>query len=173
MIAPYPGLNRVADIRRMVDDLAQRFSERPDVVTSAARITATMDSFATGARATPWREPTLFVYSTDPVGAFGTGTYLDDLARGMGATNAIADDGWVKLSLEDVTRLDPAAIVLVQTQADDGTAAQRLAVLPIAAARNDRINVLVHPDALMPSTAVVDVAGQLHAALEAFVEPAS
>jgi ABC-type Fe3+-hydroxamate transport system substrate-binding protein len=83
----------------------------------------------------------------------------------MGAVNATAAKGWPELSLEDVLRLDPEAIVLVRDSGPPGIdpveAAGALAFLNTTARRHGRIAVLFHPDALLPSSAVIGVAAEM------------
>ena len=80
--------------------------------------------------------------------------------------------GYPELMLEDVLNINPDSIVLVYDAppgSDDvDELAGALAVADIAAARDGRIAVLVHRDALMPSTGIVEVAAALKKALAGF-----
>ncbi|MBT8484549.1 MAG: hypothetical protein KJO43_03155, partial [Phycisphaerae bacterium] len=69
----------------------------------------------------------LLVYATEPVGVFGGGTYLDDVLRRLGGTNAVTASGWLEMSLEDVVHLDPSAIIVVRAEAPDGRDAAAVA----------------------------------------------
>ena len=112
-----------------------------------------------------FRGRTMLVAHPDPVLVFGQGTYLDDVLRALGGVNAVGQRGWAELSLEDVIRLDPEAIVLVQPAEVARPATGGLETLQIAAARDGRIATLAHPDAHYPSSAVVGVAEALREVL--------
>lgn len=117
---------------------------------------------------------TLLMYSVDPTSVFGQGTYLNDVLIALGGTNASNAKQWAQLSLEDIVRLDPEAIIVVKPGADPKTdaliAAGPLGRLDIAAVRNKRIAVLTHPDAFTPSSGIIGVAEQLRAILRSFAE---
>jgi ABC-type Fe3+-hydroxamate transport system substrate-binding protein len=121
-----------------------------------------------------WTGRTLLAADTEPVLAFGRGTYLHDILAAMGGANAVGSEGWVELSLEDVGRLDPEAIVIVrehgQPDLDPVEAAGPLAKLDIAACRHGRIAVLWHPDAMLPSSGIIGVAGRMRQVLEALAD---
>ena len=115
---------------------------------------------------------TLLVHHFDPVGVSGRGTYLHELVARLGGVNAAQGDGWLDLSLEDIARLNPEAIVLVMPGAsmdlDANASAGALASMNIDAVRNGRIAILRHRDALTPCTAVADVADELREILVSF-----
>ena len=86
-----------------------------------------------------------------------------------------AGNGWVQLSMEDVVRLDPEAVLLVldvpSTRAP--TTAQALGGfrdLNIAAVREQRLAVLAHRDSLLPSSGVIPVAHGMRALLNELAE---
>ena len=83
---------------------------------------------------------------------------------------------WAELSLEDVLRLDPEAIILVRDRGpadiDPIEAAGPLGLLDTTARRDGRIAVLWHADANLPSSAVSGVADQMRAVLGRLAEPA-
>ncbi len=115
---------------------------------------------------TPWTGRTLLVADTAPaILVFGHGTYLHDILSSLGGRNATPTRGWSELSLEDVVRLDPEAIILVRDRGpadvDPIEAAGPLASLDTTAGREGRIVVLWHPDAMLPSTAVIEVAQRM------------
>jgi ABC-type Fe3+-hydroxamate transport system substrate-binding protein len=89
----------------------------------------------------------------------------------LGGTNAAHVTGWAELSLEDVIRLDPAAIIVVRETPPEGdaiSAAGPLGHLDIAAVRDGRLAVLVHPDVNLPSTGVIGVAEALRSVVVAW-----
>jgi hypothetical protein len=73
----------------------------------------------------------------------------------MGTQNALQSDGWVMLSLEDIGKLQPELIVVVSDSAipESSLVAINSLQIPIAP--------LVHSDALIPSSKIVDVANAL------------
>ncbi len=119
----------------------------------------------------------LLLFACDPVMAFGSGSYLGDLLLAIGGTNALALRGFPELSVEDVQRLAPDAIVLVRTAGAAGTAGAAIDAheetlrrfarrLDVPATRRGRLGVLVHPSAMLPGPAVGGLAAALAATLE-------
>jgi ABC-type Fe3+-hydroxamate transport system substrate-binding protein len=92
-----------------------------------------------------------------------------------GARNAVRDSGWVQLSLEDVVRLAPDAIVLVKPGASVDEVRSDLgplATIDVPAVQQGQLAVLAHPDALLPSSAVVGVVADLRGILQRFATTA-
>jgi iron complex transport system substrate-binding protein len=179
-LAGWRGVNTIDDIEAMVRELPAILYEpgSDELAALTARAADMLNGIA--AALTPgetadelWRGRTLLVYATSPLGVFGRGTYLHDVLVRFGAVNVINAEGWVQLTLEDVTRLDPGAIILIRPaprvhraeEVDALEAAGALGTLDIEAARAQRFAVLSHPDALMPSTAVAEVAEELRRVL--------
>ena len=104
----------------------------------------------------------------------GRDTYLDDILDALGGRNAVQAVGWVELSLEDVLRLDPEAIIIVR---DHGPAVEAvdaagpLGDLDTTARRRGRIVVLHHPDANLPSSGVIGLAREMRRVLRRLAEP--
>ena len=167
--------NTLDDIEQMVREVPAVLypSQGPDRAAAAARAADILNRMA--AALTPgtdraWAGRTLLVAGTEPsVLVFGQGTYLDDVLTALGAKNATTNSGWAELSLEDVIRLDPEAIIVVRDRGpsdiDPIEAAGPLGSLDTTARRNGRIAVLWHADAMLPSSAVVEVAGSLREVL--------
>jgi ABC-type Fe3+-hydroxamate transport system substrate-binding protein len=125
-----------------------------------------------------FRGGTLMVSAVDPVMVFGSGTYLHDVLVALGGSNAASARGWATLSLEDVVRLNPQAIIIVREPGANGeTDLQQVAgplmKLDIDAVRDGRVAVLRHPDAFTPSTGIIGVASELRAILRRFGENGS
>ncbi len=105
-----------------------------------------------------------------------TDTFLrmNDVLLAMGGTNAIDVDGYPQLSLEDVVRLDPEAIIVIvpgpSQPADPVAAAGALGTLEISAVRDGRVAWLTHPDVFVPSSGVVDVAREFRRVLRTLAE---
>ncbi|MHC5003046.1 MAG: substrate-binding domain-containing protein, partial [Planctomycetota bacterium] len=124
------------------------------------------------------RGRTLLVCGLDPLTVFGAETYLHELLVAQGARNATEARGWAMLSMEDVARLDPEAIVLVvdarlDAEADPDRRLGALRQLDVAAVRDGRMAVLDDPDAFLPSTGLPAVARRLESILRGFAGPAS
>jgi len=161
-----------------LDDIEQMVREVPGVLypqggvsreAAAARAADLLNRMATALTpgpAAPWTGSTLLVADTEPaILVFGLGTYLHDVLRALGGRNATTTSGWSELSLEDIVRLDPEAIILVRNRGpadiDPIEAAGPLALLNTTARREGRIAVLWHVDAMLPSTAVIDLADRM------------
>ena len=172
-------INSIDDIEQVIRDLpGVLYADRPDRQTLVAGRAAEMLNEIAAALTPPgdggWRGRTLLVSDTEPVWVFGHGTYLHDILTAMGGANAVGAQGWVQLSLEDVGRLDPEAIIIVRDRGpsdlDPLEAAGPLRKLDTTARRRGRIAVLWHPDAKLPSSGVVGVAQEMRRVLEALAE---
>ncbi len=171
-------INTIHDIQRTIRELPLAvFSANDGRRAGATRRAAELLDAIADAVSPPqeelWGGPTLLVADTEPVLAFGQRTYLDDCLVALGGRNVVEAEGWVELSLEDVVRLDPAAIILVRDRrpADAAPPDRVLAKLDIAAVRNGRMKVLFHPDAVLPSSSVIGVARELRRVLQELREP--
>jgi ABC-type hemin transport system substrate-binding protein len=168
VVRGWPHLDGVADIRRLVHELPGSVAGDGTVLNSrmavrAAEIEAALDDLLDPRNKPRFSDDVMVIGRMNPVLAFGRGTYLDDVLSALGARNAVASRGWVQLSLEDVIRINPQVIVLVAGGASGGepTDLSRLHDLPVGAAESGRVAVLRHPDALLPSSAIVEVAAAL------------
>jgi ABC-type hemin transport system substrate-binding protein len=170
-------LNDRDDIEILLRDLpAVLYGEndpaRPAAVDRANQLIAKIDDALQPAESTTWRGRVLLIDSIDPVVVFGRETYLHDILTALGGENASNVAGWKELSLEDITRLDPEAIIVVAPGADarqgEEEAVEALRRLDVEAVRVDRIGVLTDPDALLPSSAIIEVARELREILRSF-----
>jgi ABC-type Fe3+-hydroxamate transport system substrate-binding protein len=147
---------------------------RAEATGRAARLLNEIASALTTGGGPSWSGSTMIVAATDPLLVVGRRTYLHDILVAMGASNAVDASGWVELSLEDVLRLDPEAIIVVREQAAPGLdpveAAGALGRLDTRARRAGRIELLQHPDANLPSSGVIGVAAQMRRALRRLAE---
>jgi len=173
-------INSIEDIEQVIRDLpGVLYPDRPDAQALAAGRAAELLNEIAAALTPPddggWRGRTLLVSDTEPVWVFGRGTYLHDILAAMGGANAVSAQGWVQLSLEDVGRLDPEAIIVVRDSGlrdvDPLQAAGPLRKLDTTARRHHRIVVLWHPDAKLPSSGVVGVAREMRRVLEELADP--
>lgn len=175
-------LNGLADIRAVVAELPAQLHPKDDPARSSLQQKSdALIADLNAALASPFEDgwgyresrSVLMVNAVDPVMAFGVGTYLDDLLQAFGEQNVVKDRGWVQLSLEDIVRLAPEAIILVKPDADPAKLTNDLgplATIDVPAVKADRIAVLGDHDALLPSSAVVNVARELRAILERFAD---
>jgi ABC-type hemin transport system substrate-binding protein len=89
---------------------------------------------------------------------FGKQTYLDDVLTLLGGTNALNSSGWITLTLEDIARLQPHAIVVVSDihfEISKGLKSLNIPVIPF-----------IHEDVLVPSSRIIDVAKALQQKLK-------
>jgi iron complex transport system substrate-binding protein len=108
----------------------------------------------------------LLLVGLNPMTAVGPGTFLDELIVSAGATNAAASYaiGWPVVDTEAVLAMQPDVIVLVSgTEGPSGpiAAPPALAGLGLEAVADGKIIRLADPAALLPSTAMPRIAGQL------------
>jgi ABC-type Fe3+-hydroxamate transport system substrate-binding protein len=124
----------------------------------------------------------LILGSLDPPAAMGPGSFHHQLITRMGMTPAITDGAmWIELDYEGLIALAPDAILVFspRQRADDarfglpeptiGNSAFEtlgpIADLPIPAIDHERVAVIDHPLALLPSTALADVALEIERVL--------
>jgi ABC-type hemin transport system substrate-binding protein len=176
-------LNDVADVIELVRTLPAALATRPGTTPTglerrSAALAAELAASLRPPSPSPWRGRTLLVCGLDPLTVFGAETYLHELLVAQGARNATEARGWAMLSMEDVARLDPEAIVLVvdarlDAEADPDRRLGALRQLDVAAVRDGRMAVLDDPDAFLPSTGLPAVARRLESILRGFAGPAS
>lgn len=171
-------VNGIADIQSVTGEIVSALSTAAPARADAMRATyeqwqEELDLILTPLSELPASGSTLIVLSGDPVLAFGQQTYLGDVIDRFGLENELEQTGWVELTLEDVSRLNPDLLIIVTT-ADvqsafiDGVLGP-LESLPIEAIRAKRWIVLDHADALIPSTSVLEVAAELRQKLTALL----
>jgi len=102
---------------------------------------------------------TVLLYAVDPLGAAGSGTYLDEILRAAGGRNALLRDGWLELSEEELLALQPEAIVLLGTSRGEALGSLPWKIAP-------QIHHLDAPDAMEPSSRAIAVVEQLRSTLE-------
>lgn len=170
------ALNNIDDIETLVRELpAALFADgTPEFAACGERSAEVLNQIA--AALTPGAQPIfrgriLMVYSLSPISVFGTETYLDDVLRAMGGSNAVTDRGWIGLSLEDVVRVNPDAMIAVRPEmqyVDYRAALGPLWDVEVQATVNRSLAVMNHPEAFLPSTSIIEVAKQLREILERF-----
>lgn len=106
-------LNSVEDVRSFVGELGGML-ESAGIAGAAVRAEGIMREHREQVRATvAFTGPVLFLFSADPVAAFGKGTYVDGLWQAMGGRNAVEAPGYPSLTPEDVAALGAAGVVVV------------------------------------------------------------
>lgn len=162
-------LERVSEVAALVRALPAAIGASSDA-RLVAKADATADDLdALAARAAAPSQGglrALLLVTTDPLGAAGADTFLDDVARSLGWRNAVTQRGYPSLSHEDLVRLAPDLIVVVRDTAerDDATLrAQVLASDELVARYAGVFHVVRDPDALLPSSALLGVAKKLGA----------
>ena len=145
-------LNTLADIRTALASLSVAIPDESARLRSAAiqsRIEAMM---AVDVSVTA--PDVALVYSLDPCGVVGKGTYLDEVLKAAGGTNALPLTGWLELSFEDLLRRDPDLVIFLGT-----SGVERLESLPWNP--KTRVATFDNPSALEPSTRAPNVMQQL------------
>lgn len=119
---------------------------------------------------------TLLLAGTDPAGALGPGSFHAQLAERMGIANALTTGGmWQELDLEDLIELAPDSILIFDPRDDQPAigapepmgwdeieaALGPIASLPIPAVESRRVGVITHPQALLPSSTLAQVADEI------------
>lgn len=171
------NLDTIDDIDRMVLELpgilyAEDEAKFALATSRAATIVNDLASALSPGIEAIFQGETLIITDVDPVLAFGRGSFLHDILLAIGGHNATDGQGYPVLSLEDVVRLDPEAIVIVKSGEVGGAdGMNRLGVLAdteIRAVVSGRVAILGHPDALLPSTGLIGVANELKRILVSF-----
>jgi ABC-type Fe3+-hydroxamate transport system substrate-binding protein len=170
-------IDSLDDIRATLLDLPERVSfgdeasnRRAAASTRARRIAAQLDAVLVPDPTLEQAGTMLMLFGVDPPYAFGPRAFFAEMATRMGARNALTEGDYVRMSLEDVLNLDPDVIVLVM-EADPSTTwrdlAGPVARLQIGAVVDDRVAVVRHPLALLPSSSIIEVAPEFVAEIRA------
>lgn len=123
----------------------------------------------------------LVLYTTAPPAALGPGSYHHEIVKRLGASPAITEGSpYMTLDAEDVLRLAPDAILLIQPRdraapgpnvVTDAAALHKalgpLADLDIPAIKRARVALFTDPDALIPGSNLIPLARDIAAALDA------
>ena len=125
-----------------------------------------------------WRGRVLLLMSTSPVAAIGPGSAHHELLLRVGGVPAITEGSpFMPLHAEDVLRISPDAIILLQprsgsgdTQSSAPVALNGLASLAIPAIEHGRVVRIDHPLGLLPSTRLIEVADSMDEALRRWAE---
>lgn len=161
-------LDGVDDITEVVQSLADRgvvsasmaqaWGDRTDFIRTA--VNAAKES----SRADDPSIDLVMLYSVDPFGLVGRGTYLDEVMIAAGGRNLVRRPGWIEAGVEELISLEPPVVVLVLAKPDDGRRLATLRSLPWKTM--PRFEVLLSPDAFEPSTRIYQVVANLRALLD-------
>lgn len=107
----------------------------------------------------------LLLYSTDPIGVAGPGSYHAEIVRALGMMLAV-DTGraYQVLDVEDARRLYPDSIVMFIPGADPSRKTELLGLLgtlDLRPVRSGRVAIINHPSAQIPGPGAIEVARQL------------
>lgn len=128
----------------------------------------------------------LILHTTTPARALGPGSYHHDLAQRIGATLAMeSGSAYTSLDAEDIIRLAPDAILLIQPREVGAPTARPLSPeamrrrlgtltdLAVPAVKRGRISVIDEPTALLPGTGLATVAAQMRGILQGWAGAAN
>jgi ABC-type hemin transport system substrate-binding protein len=154
-----------------LDDIRAVLTQLPDLLDGqgsqqSRELLAALDTISASTQRWPGR--TLIVTGGQPLLAFGPDTYMGELLTGFGVPNALGSGAWRTLSAEDVVRIDPEGVIVIG--AAQGPAVVTIEMLPIDAVLNGRVVLLDHPEALIPSSRVIEVATALKKSIRQLAE---
>jgi len=173
-VGQWTALNTIEDIEQVLRELPNVLHEgsaeqRAAVARRSAELHSEIAQALSPGGADLWRGETLLVYGLEPIGVFGRQTYLSDILHRLGASNAVDAAGWTELTLEDVLRMDPPAVICIRSDADPDAdpmeAIGAIGKLDIAAVRQRRVALLTDPSAMLPSTSIIDTAKRVRGIL--------
>ncbi len=141
-----------------LQDIRTLLAELPELLGGTGQsqsntLLAAIDEIGTKRRS--WSGRTLVVTGGQPLLGFGPQTYMGELLDRFGVPNALESGDWMNLSLEDVVRLRPQAIIVIGSQ--EGQAAATIRALARDEVFAAPVVVLDHPEALVPSSRVIEV----------------
>ena len=128
---------------------------------------------------------TLILAGTDPAGALGPGSFHAQMIERMGITPALIEGGmWQELDLEDLITLAPDSILIFSPQTQTQSIGEPepitwseitqtlgpIATLDLPAIRNQRVGIITHPQGLLPSSTLGQVAEEVRKTLATWRE---
>lgn len=172
------GLDRLADVDAFLTQFVAHLElpSSPALDALAARCEShaktirglTMPAPARSPGTTPTR--TVLLVGTDPPTAAGNDTFVSEMLVAAGGANAVEGPGYPELSLEDLVKLNPDAILVLRELAlsDDERSAllRTLVSAKTEAAAAGRVELFVDPGVMLPSTKAPEVVARLRAVLD-------
>lgn len=128
---------------------------------------------------------TLILAGTEPAGALGPGSFHAQMIERMGISPALVEGGmWQELDLEDLVALAPESILIFSPQDDTQSVGEPepitwsqitqtlgpIATLDLPAIRTQRVGIITHPQALLPSSTLGQVADEIRKTLATWRE---
>jgi len=110
-------LHRLDDIYDAIVRLGSACGEPTKAAAEAARVRARIDRVRRLVAGLP-PVKAVIVIDTAPLALAGRGTFLDDLLREAGGSNAVSADGYVTLDREALAALAPQVVLLLLPDAD-------------------------------------------------------
>lgn len=165
-----------------IDAAARSLAELLPDADPSDRVTRVHALAAPAEREPVWEGRVLLLMDASPIAAIGPGSAHHELLLRSGGVPAIAEGSpYMRLHAEDVARLAPDAIILIQPRSgvepaepeDAGAPADAelrarlgvIASLDIPAVTSGRFAVIDYPLGLLPSTALADVADRIESLL--------
>jgi ABC-type hemin transport system substrate-binding protein len=127
----------------------------------------------------------LLLAGTDPPGALGPGSFHAQLIRRIGVQPAIENGGmWQQLDLEDIITLEPDSILIFSPSQEQQQIGEPrpmrwseiqshlgpIAGIDIPAIHTQQVGVITHPQGLLPSSTLAQVADEIRKTLAAWRE---
>ncbi len=155
----------LSDIRQGIVELPGLLG-RPDAAPAADAMAARLDEATRPAPGFAERAGRMLpIYWTDPIGVAGPGSYHAEIITALGGSLAIdAGRPYQQFDAEDVRRLDPDSIVLIQPGADASRLTELLGPLrslDLRAIREGRVGVISEPRAQTPGPSAITLADDL------------
>ncbi len=176
-----------AQVRASFEEIASFLVEgQPEdegrrLIATAAELTTRLDG-ACAPRASAARAgKVMLLHSVAPPAALGPGSFHHEIMERLGGRSALTSGGaYAQLHMEDVLRLAPDSIVLIEPRESGGAAARKgapdwptmerklgaIASLQIPAVRERRVALIDDPLCLTPSSAMIGFARELGEVLE-------
>lgn len=159
-------IDRLDDIPRQIARLGEALDEPEAARRATARFHATIEAARRHAGDRPGVR-TLIVLNETATFVAGPGTFLDDVLRVAGGTNALDPglSGYPTIDRERLVALAPEAVVQILPGASDAVLAQARAawssVPSLPAVRDGRVSVITEPWAMLPGYRQAELATRL------------
>lgn len=169
-------LHRLVDIYDAIIELGKACDEQTKATAEVARLRDRVDRVRHRVEGLA-PVSALVVTKAAPVALAGRDTFLDDLLREAGGTNAITSDGYIKLDREAIATLSPQVVLLLLPDASAGEVAGAKAfwdAFPtMSAVKDHRVWAFTQSYIQHSGPHVADVAEKFAAALHPEAVPAS
>lgn len=151
-----------------------------EIIARAGELTARLDAACAQRAAATRAGSVLLLHSVMPPAALGPGSFHHEILERLGGRSALTSGGaYVQMHMEDLVRIAPESIVIVEPRDARGGAAKgtsdwpsmerklgAIARLQIPTVKERRVAMIDDPLCLTPSSAMIGFAGELAAILE-------